>query len=72
MSGLRGLSIYPLVADGGAASPGPLYVFVQKMILAAAFGTISTASLRSARNPVTLIAIVSSPSRPIWVIAEPR
>ncbi len=51
---------------------GPLYVFVQKMILAAAFERFRLHLCDRRRNPVTLIAIVSSPSRPIWVIAEPR
>jgi cytochrome P450 len=50
---------------------GPLYVFVQKMIIAAAFERFQLHLCDRRKNPVTLTAIVSSPARPIWVIAEP-
>ena len=50
---------------------GPFYVFVQKMILAAAFERFRLHLCDRRKNPVTLMAIVSSPSRPIWVVAEP-
>ena len=50
---------------------GPFYVFVQKMILAAAFERFRLRLCDRRNNPVTLMAIVSSPSRPLWVIAEP-
>jgi cytochrome P450 len=50
---------------------GPFYVFVQKMFLAAAFERFRLHLCDRRKNPVTLMAIVSSPSRPIWVIAEP-
>jgi cytochrome P450 len=49
---------------------GPFYLFVQKLILAAAFERFSLQVCDRRRNPVTLMAIVSSPSRPIWVMAE--
>jgi hypothetical protein len=41
------------------------------MILAAAFERFRLYLCDRRENPVTLMAIVSSPSRPIWVIAEP-
>ena len=50
---------------------GPFYVFVQKVILAAAFERFRLHLCDRRENPVTLMAIVSSPSRPIWVVAEP-
>jgi cytochrome P450 len=50
---------------------GPFFVFVQKMILAAAFERFRLHLCDHRKNPVTLMAIVSSPSRPIWVLAEP-
>jgi cytochrome P450 family 135 len=49
---------------------GPLYIFVQKMVLAAAFERFRFRLCDRRDNPVTLVAIVSSPSRPLWVIAE--
>jgi cytochrome P450 len=51
---------------------GPFYVFVQKIILGAAFERFRLRLCDRRANPVTLMAIVSSPSRPIWVIAEPK
>ena len=58
---------------GGARGcvAAPFYVFVQKMILAAAFERFRLHLCDRRKNPVTLMAIVSSPSRPIWVIADP-
>jgi cytochrome P450 len=50
---------------------GPLYLFVQKMVLAAAFERFRFRLCDRRDNPVTLVAIVSSPSRPLWVDAEP-
>jgi cytochrome P450 len=50
---------------------GSFYVFVQKLILAAAFERFRLRLCDRRRNPVTLMAIVSSPSRPLWVVAEP-
>jgi cytochrome P450 len=50
---------------------GPFYIFVQKMILAAAFERFRIRLCDRRSNPVTLMAIVSSPSRPLWVVAEP-
>jgi cytochrome P450 len=50
---------------------GPYYVFVQKMILAAVFERFRLHLCDRRKNPVTLMAIVSSPSRPIWVTAVP-
>ena len=50
---------------------GPLYVFVQKLILAAVTERFRLRLCDRRANPVTLMAIVSSPSRPLWVIAEP-
>ncbi len=50
---------------------GPFYIFVQKMILAAAFERFRLRLCDRRSNPVTLMAIVSSPSRPLWVVAEP-
>ncbi len=49
---------------------GPLYLFVQKMILAAVFERFRLRLCEERRNPVTLVAIVSSPARPLWVVAE--
>lgn len=49
---------------------GPLYVFVQKMILAAVFARYRLHLCDRRDNPVTLMAIVSSPARPLWVIAQ--
>jgi cytochrome P450 len=49
---------------------GPLYLFVQKMILAAVFERFRLQLCDRRSNPVTLMAIVSSPARPLWVIAE--
>ena len=42
---------------------GPFYVFVQKMILAAAFERFQLVLCDRRKNPVTLMAIVSSPSQ---------
>jgi cytochrome P450 len=50
---------------------GPFYVFVQKMILAATFERFRLRLCDRRENPVTLMAIVSSPSRSIRVLAEP-
>ena len=50
---------------------GPFYTFVQKMILASAFERFRLRLCDRRSNPVTLMAIVSSPSRPLWVVAEP-
>jgi cytochrome P450 len=49
---------------------GPLYLFVQKMILAAVFERFRLNLCDRRSNPVTLMAIVSSPARPLSVIAE--
>jgi unspecific monooxygenase len=49
---------------------GPFYLFVQKLVLAAAFERFRFRLCDRRDNPVTLVAIVSSPSRPLWVIAE--
>jgi cytochrome P450 len=49
---------------------GPFYVFVQKLILAAVFERYRLTLCDRRDNPVTLMAIVSSPARPLWVIAE--
>ncbi len=49
---------------------GPFYLFVQKLVLAAAFEKLRFRLCDRRDNPVTLVAIVSSPSRPLWVIAE--
>jgi cytochrome P450 len=49
---------------------GPFYVFVQKLVLAAAFERFRFRLCDRRDNPVTLVAIISSPSRPLWVIAE--
>jgi hypothetical protein len=45
-------------------------VFAQKLVLAAAFERFRFRLCDRRDNPVTLVAIVSSPSRPLWVIAE--
>jgi cytochrome P450 len=50
---------------------GSLYVFIQKMILAAATERFRLRLCDSRANPVTLMAIVSSLARPLWVIVEP-
>ncbi len=50
---------------------GSLYVFIQKMILAAATAASGSDFCDSRANPVTLMAIVSSLARPLWVIVEP-
>jgi cytochrome P450 family 110 len=49
---------------------GPFYLFVQKLVLAAAFEKLRFRLCDRRDNPVTLVAIVSCPSRPLWVIAE--
>ena len=49
---------------------GSFYLFVQKMILSAIFDRFRLALCESRPNPVTLMAIVSSPARPLWVFAE--
>ena len=50
---------------------GPFYVFVQKLILATVTEHFRLRLCDSRANPVTLMAIVSTLSRPLWVIAEP-
>ena len=50
---------------------GPFYVFVQKLILATVTERFRLRLCDSRANPVTLMAIVSTLSRPLWVIAEP-
>jgi cytochrome P450 len=51
---------------------GPFYVFVQKLILTAVTERFRLRLCDRRANPVSLMAIVSSPSRPLWVIAEPN
>jgi cytochrome P450 len=51
---------------------GPFYVFLQKLILSAVTERLWLSLCDCRDNPVTLMAIVSSLSRPLWVIAEPR
>ncbi len=50
---------------------GPLYVLMQKLILSAVAERFRLRLCDSRENPVTLMAIVSTLSRPLWVIAEP-
>jgi cytochrome P450 len=50
---------------------GPFFVFVQKLILAAVFERLRLRLCDRGDNPVTSMAIVSTPSRPLWAIAYP-
>lgn len=48
----------------------PLFVFLEKLILAAAFERNRFSLCDHRDNPVTSMSLVSTPARPLWVIAE--
>jgi cytochrome P450 len=48
----------------------PLFVFLEKLILAAAFEHHHLSLCDHRDNPVTSLSLVSTPARPLWVIAE--
>jgi cytochrome P450 family 110 len=60
----------PFVGGQRGCVAGPFYLFVENLVLAAVFEKFRLRLCDPRPNPVTLMAIVSSPSRPLWVIAE--
>jgi cytochrome P450 len=49
---------------------GPLFVFLEKLILAAALELYEFQLCDTRENPVTSMAMVSTPARPLWVTAR--
>jgi cytochrome P450 len=49
---------------------GPLFVFLEKLILAAALERYHLRLCDPRENPVTSLSLVSTPARPLWVIAQ--
>jgi cytochrome P450 len=49
---------------------GPLFVFLEKLILGTALRRYQLRLCDSRENPVTSMALVSTPARPLWAIAE--
>ncbi len=49
---------------------GPLFVFLEKLILAAALESFEFRLCDPRENPVTSMAMVSTPTRPLWVTAR--